>query len=153
MQTKAKTIKEYIEQLPADRVESIKKLRAAVLKNLPKGFKEEINYGMIGYVIPHSLYPDGYHCTPENPLPFACIASQKNYIAFHHMGIYGSPKLLEWFVKEYPKHSEQKLDMGKGCIRFKKMDQIPFKLIGELISKMSAEDWIKMYEKNWKKKK
>ena len=153
MQSKAKTVKEYIEQLPPDRVEPLKKLRTAVIKNLPKGFKEEMNYGMIGYVVPHSLYPDGYHCTPGQPLPFACIASQKNYIAFHHMGIYGNPKLLEWFVKEYPKHSMQKLDMGKGCIRFKKMDQIPYKLIGELMSKISVDDWIKMYEKNWKKEK
>lgn len=149
MQSKAKTVKEYLEKLPAERVEAVKKLRAAVLKNLPKGFKEELNYGMIGYVVPHSLYPEGYHCNPKLPLPFVCIASQKNYIAFHHMGIYGNPKLLEWFVKEYPKHSKQKLDMGKGCIRFKKPDQIPFKFIGELMSKITAHDWIKLYEKNF----
>ena len=150
MQSKAKSVKEYLEELPADRVEPVKKLRNAVLKNLPEGYKEEMSYGMIGYVVPHSLYPDGYHCDPKLPLPFACIASQKNFIAFYHMGIYANPKLLEWFVKEYPKHSKQKLDMGKSCIRFKKFDQIPFDLIGELISKIKVKDWIKIYETNYK---
>lgn len=150
MQSKAKSVKEYLEELPADRVEPVKKLRNAVLKNLPEGYKEEMSYGMIGYVVPHSLYPDGYHCDPKLPLPFACIASQKNFIAFYHMGIYANPKLLEWFVKEYPKHSKQKLDMGKSCIRFKKFDQIPFDLIGELISKIKVKDWIKIYETSYK---
>ncbi|MBK8550532.1 MAG: DUF1801 domain-containing protein [Ignavibacteria bacterium] len=151
MQSKAKTVKDYIAELPADRVEAIKKLRAAVRKNLPKGFKEEMNYGMIGYVVPHSVYPDGYHCDPKLPLPFAGIASQKNFIAFYHMGVSADPVLLKWFTNEYPKHSKQKLDMGKSCIRFKKLDQIPYELIGELISKMSVKDWIKFYEKYSKK--
>ncbi len=150
MQSKAKSVKEYLEELPADRIEPIKKLRNTVLKNLPEGFKEEMSYGMIGYVVPHSIYPDGYHCDPKLPLPFACIASQKNFIAFYHMGIYADAKLLDWFLKEYPKHSKQKLDMGKSCIRFKKLDQIPYDLIGELISKIKAKDWIKMYETNYK---
>ena len=148
MQSKAKSVKEYLEELPADRIEPIKKLRNTVLKNLPEGFKEEMNYGMIGYVVPHSIYPDGYHCDPKLPLPFACIASQKNFIAFYHMGIYADAKLLDWFLKEYPKHSKQKLDMGKSCIRFKKLDQIPYDLIGELIRRIKAKDWIKIYETN-----
>lgn len=150
MQSKAKTVKEYLGELPPDRSEPIKKLRNAVLKNLPEGFKEEMNYGMIGYVVPHSIYPDGYHCDPKLPLPFACIASQKNFIAFYHMGIYADAKLLDWFLKEYPKHTKQKLDMGKSCIRFKKLDQIPYDLIGELISRIKAKDWIKIYETNYK---
>ena len=150
MQSKAKSVKEYLEELPADRVEPVKKLRNAVLKNLPEGFKEEMSYGMIGYVVPHSLYPDGYHCDPKLPLPFACIASQKNFIAFYHMGVYADKKLLDWFIKEYPKHSKQKLDMGKSCIRFKKFDQIPYDLIGELINKIKVKDWIKVYETNYK---
>lgn len=151
MQSKAKNVKDYIAELPEDRAEAIKKLRAAVRKNLPKGFKEEMNYGMIGYVVPHSVYPDGYHCDPKLPLPFACIASQKNFITFYHMGVSADPALLKWFTKEYPKYSKQKLDMGKSCIRFKKTDQIPYELIGELISKMSVKDWIKFYEKYSKK--
>ena len=126
-------------------------MRETILANLPKGFDEQLNYGMIAYVVPHDIYPDGYHCDPKLPLPFANIASQKNFIGFYHMGIYANPELLEWFVKEYPKHSAAKLDMGKSCIRFKKMDKIPYDLIGKLMRKMSVNDWIKLYEKNIKK--
>lgn len=151
MQSSAKTVDEYLESLPEDREKAMKELRSAILKNLPKGFKEEMSYGMIGFVIPHSKYPDGYHCSPELPLPFMNIASQKNFVAVYHMGMYADPKLLEWFTTEYPKHSKQKLDMGKSCVRFKKPELIPFKLIGELASKMTPEAWIKLYEKNYKK--
>ncbi len=153
MQSKAKTIKEYIGELPADRIEPVNKLRDVILKNIPEGFQEEMNYGMIGYVVPHSLYPDGYHCDPKQPLPFLCIASQKNFIALYHMGIYADKKLMDWFVKEYPGHSKQKLDMGKSCIRFKKSDQIPYELIGELVKKISVKDWIKLYEISFLKSK
>jgi hypothetical protein len=125
MTSNAKTPEEYIKELPADRIDSITKLREVVLKNLPKGFKETISYGMLGYVVPHENYPAGYHCDPSLPLPFAAIASQKNFIAFYHMGIYAMPELLEWFTKEYSKQSTSKLDMGKSCIRFKKPEQIP----------------------------
>jgi hypothetical protein len=113
---------------------------------------ETMNYGMIGYVVPHKIYPNGYHCNPKDPLPFANIASQKNFIAFYHMGIYANPKLSDWFVKEYPKHCKHKLDMGKSCVRFKKIDDIPFNLIGELMSKMSVKDWIEIYEQKIKRK-
>lgn len=126
-------------------------LRKVIAKNLPKGFSETMAYGMIAYVVPHSLYPDGYHCDPKTPLPFINIASQKNFIAVYHMGIYADKKLLDWFSKEYPKHSKTKLDMGKSCIRFKKPDQIPFKLIGELASKMTVKEWIALYEKAFRK--
>ena len=112
-----------------------------------------MHYGMIGYCVPHSIYPKGYHCDPKQPLPFANIASQKNFIAFYHMGLYGSPELLKWFITEYPKHTSAKLDMGKSCVRFKKMDQIPFKLIGELMKKISVKDWIEFFETRFQKSK
>ena len=146
MKSEAKTPKQYVEELPEERKEAVEKLRKVILKKLPKGFEEEMSYGMIGYVVPHSIYPNGYHCDPKLPLPFMTIASQKNFIALHHMGIYANPKLLEWFVTEYPKHCKTKLDMGKGCIRFKKADQIPFDLVAELVQKISVKDWIKMYQ-------
>jgi len=150
MPSKSTTVKEYLEELPSERVESFNKLRTIILKNIPKGFEECMNYGMIGYVVPHKLYPKGYHCDPKLPLPFVALGSQKNFIALHHMGIYVNPTLLEWFVNEYPKHSKAKLDMGKGCIRFKKMDDIPYKLIGELMQKITVKDWITLYETNFK---
>jgi uncharacterized protein YdhG (YjbR/CyaY superfamily) len=150
MTSKATTLEEYIAELPEDRVEAITKLRKVINDNLPKGFKEEMSYGMIGYVVPHSIYPDGYHCTPKLPLPFMNFASQKNSVNIYHMGIYAKPELLNWFTTEYPKHCTAKLDMGKSCIRFKKTDQIPFELIAELVKKMSVEDWIKCYEANFK---
>lgn len=123
------------------------KLRNVIKKNIPKGFAEVMDYGMMGYVVPHSLYPAGYHCDPKQPLPFMGIASQKNFIAVYHMGVYADPKLLKWFTAEYKKRVPSKLDMGKSCIRFKKMDQILYDLIGELASKMTVKDWIKQYER------
>ncbi len=147
MQSKAATPEEYVESLPEDRREAINKLRKVIRKNLPKGFVEEMSYGMIGYVVPHKLYPKGYHCDPKLPLPFLNIASQKNFIAVYHMGIYMNPKLLDWFTNEYPKHSKKKLDMGKSCLRFKKPDEIPYDLIGELASKMTVAEWVSLYEK------
>ncbi len=151
MQSKATTVEDYLKELPEDRKVAMTELRKVILKNLPKGFKEGMGYGMMGYSVPHSKYPAGYHCKPEDPLPFMSLASQKNFIAVYHMGVYSDPKLLKWFTDEFPKHSKTKLDMGKSCIRFKKPDQIPFKLIGELASKMTPDDWIKIYEKNLKR--
>jgi uncharacterized protein YdhG (YjbR/CyaY superfamily) len=151
MTSKAATPEQYIKELPADRKEAITQLRNIVLKNLPKGFKETMSYGMLGYVVPHEIYPAGYHCDPKLPLPFANIASQKNFIAFYHMGVYAIPELLKWFTAEYAKHSPAKLDMGKSCIRFKKPEHIPYKLIGELVKKVSVKDWIKIYEENIKR--
>ena len=150
MQFKSKTILEYISQLTKDRKEPISKLRNIINQNIDRGFSEEINYGMIGWVVPHSLYPEGYHCDPKLPLPFMSIASQKHFIAVYHMGVYASPKLLEWFISEYPKHCSTKLDMGKSCIRFKNIENIPYILIGELVTKISANDWIMLYESNVK---
>lgn len=151
MQSKATTPEQYLSELPEDRKEAILKLRNAIKENLPQGFEEVISYGMLGYVVPHSIYPSGYHCDPKLPLPFINLASQKNFIALYHMGIYANKNLESWFVSEYPKHVKTKLDMGKSCIRFKKMDDIPFDFIGELAAKVSVEDWISNYEKAYRK--
>jgi uncharacterized protein YdhG (YjbR/CyaY superfamily) len=151
MQSTAISPEEYIDSLPEDRKAAISELRKVILKNLPKGFKEEMSYGMLGYVVPHSIYPSGYHCDPKLPLPFLSIASQKNFIAVYHMGIYADKDLLDWFIGEYSKQSKAKLDMGKSCIRFKKIDQIPYNLIGELASKLTPQQWIELYEKEVKK--
>jgi uncharacterized protein YdhG (YjbR/CyaY superfamily) len=151
MPSTSSTPEEYISQLPDERKEAIKELRSVILKNLPIGFEEIMNYGMVSYVVPHSLYPDGYHCDPKLPLPFLSIASQKNFIAVYHMGIYAEPELLNWFTKEYANQSKTRLDMGKSCIRFKKTDQIPLKLIGELVTKMTPAEWISTYEKHFKR--
>ena len=151
MQSKTKNVKEYLEQIPEDRKKSFNKLRDTILSNLPEGFHEEMSYSMIGYVVPHSIYPAGYHTSPNLPLPFVNIASQKNHIALYHMAIYAHPELLKWFEKEYPKYSKLKLDMGKSCIRFKKPEHIPFDLIGELMRKISVQNWIKVYEEQIKK--
>ena len=129
----------------------IKKLQSLIKKNLPKGFEEQLSYGMIGYVVPHKIYPEGYHCDPKLPLPFLALASQKNFIALYHMGVYAKPEMYDWFVAEYPKYCKSKLDMGKSCIRFKKMEDIPYDLIAELLTKMTVQDWISFYEKNYKK--
>lgn len=151
MQSKASTPEEYLAELPEDRRIVVQKIRKVVLQNLPKGFKEVLSYGMLGYVVPHEIYPNGYHCTPKLPLPFLNIASQKNSVNIHHLAIYSNKEIHDWFVSEYPKHSKYKLDMGKGCIRFKKLDAIPYELIGELISKVSVKEWIEMYENTIKK--
>jgi hypothetical protein len=151
MKTPATTIEEILANIPEERKEAFNKLHQTIVDNLPDGFEPGISYGMLGYVIPHELYPAGYHCKPSELLPFASLASQKNSINFYHMGIYLDPALMEWFVAEFPKHSSQKLDMGKSCIRFKKWDQIPFELMGQLMQKMTAAQWIALYERNLKK--
>jgi hypothetical protein len=151
MKSEAQTVDDYISQLPDDRKEAVNKLRDVVKKNIPDGFQEEMSYGMIGFVVPKTLYPAGYHCTPELPLPFMNIASQKNFIALYHMAVYADKTLNDWFTAEYPKHSKARLDMGKSCIRFKKPADIPFELIGELASKMTPEQWIAMYKSTFRK--
>lgn len=153
MQSKSLTVKDYLKELPTDRAPYFIKLRDTILNNIPKGFEEIMCYGMVSYVIPHSIFPAGYHCDPKLPLQFTAIASQKNFIAIYHMGIYGSPKLHDWFVSEYPKYCKTKLDMGKSCIRFKKMEDIPYKLIAELMTKITVKDWINLYQENYIKPK
>ena len=152
MNYKAVSPEDYISQLPPERQPVVSKLRAIISKNLPKGFKEQMSYGMLGFVVPHSLYPDGYHCDSKLPLPFINLASQKNFIALYHSGIYADSKLHDWFVAEYPNYVKTKLDMGKSCIRFKKMETDPYELIGELCTKMTVKEWISIYEHNVKSK-
>ena len=151
MPSKATNVESYINDLPEERKSAFLELRKVILKNLPKGFAEGISYGMISYSVPHSIYPNGYHCDPKQPLPFLSMASQKNFIALYHMGIYMNPTLMDWFTAEFAKRVKGKLDMGKSCIRFKKIDAIPFDLIGELASKMTVKEWIACYEKALKR--
>lgn len=148
MKIEASSPEQYIDQLPEDRKQAVSELKRVISKNLPEGFSETVGYGMIAFVVPHSLYPKGYHCDPKLALPFINIASQKNFIALYHMGLYADKELHDWFVNEYPKYCKTKLDMGKSCIRFKKPDQIPFDLIAELATKMSVADWVSIYEHN-----
>jgi uncharacterized protein YdhG (YjbR/CyaY superfamily) len=151
MQIESISIDDYISKIPEERQEVFRKLFNTISDNLPEGFSQSSSYGMIGWGVPLEIYPAGYHCAPGTPLPFISIASQKNFIAFYHMGIYAKPDLLDWFVEEFPKYSKRKLDMGKSCVRFKKMDDIPFELIAEVSKKMTVQDWIDCYEANFKK--
>lgn len=153
MQSKAATPEEYINEIPQHQLQPFLELRKAIVENLPEGYEEQMSYGMIGYVVPYSIYPKGYHVKPKVPLPLMNLAAQKNFIALYHMGIYANKQLLDWFTQEYPNHSKLKLDMGKGCIRFKNMDQIPYTLIGELVQKMKPEEWVDLYEATYLKKK
>lgn len=151
MQYDAKTPDEYIAELPEDRRSALAALRKVINENLPKGFKETMGYGHMGWVVPHETYPAGYHCDPKQPLPFMGIASQKNHIAVYAMCLYGNVDQLEWFRAEWPKHSKKKLNMGKSCIRFTKLEDIPLDLIGELASKVTPKQWIDIYEKAMKR--
>ena len=151
MQYEAATVEEYIDMIPEDRKGPITKLRQVILDNLPKGFEEGMNYKMIGYYVPHSVYPSGYHCDTSLPLPFMNLASQKNFIGVYHMGVYSNKELYDWFVEEYAKRCKYKLDMGKSCIRLKRIDDIPYDLIGELASKVTTEEWIAWYEESIKR--
>lgn len=151
MTSSATSPEQYINEAPEDRREALEKLRTTILENLPKGFQEGMGYGMIGYSVPHTIYPAGYHCDPKTPLPFMSFASQKNSINFYHMGIYADKQLYDWFVAEFPKYSKKKLDMGKSCMRFKKFEDIPFELLGELSKKMTPEQWISLYESAFRK--
>jgi hypothetical protein len=154
MTIQAKTVEEYIEKVDdTSKQAAIIKLRDVIQKNIPEGFEEGMNYNMIGYYIPHSLYPSGYHCDTKQPLPFMNIAAQKNFVAVYHMGVYADDTLLQWFTSEHSKRVKGKLDMGKSCIRYKKPEEIPFDLIGELVSKITAQDWIETYEAQIKPKK
>lgn len=153
MRSASTTPEEYLISLPEDRKPVMTELRNIILQNLPKGYLETITYGMLSYVVPHSVYPNGYHCDPKQPLPFMSIASQKNFIALYHMGLYSDENLLNWFKNEYSENCSAKLDMGKSCIRFKKINEIPMLLVGRLTSKVSVNDWIASYEKSWIKSK
>ena len=151
MQIQAVSIEDYLTKVPEERQEVFRKIFDTVNDHLPEGFSQSISSGMIGWGVPLERYPAGYHCTPGSPLPFMALASQKNFIALYHMGIYAKPELLNWFTEEFPKYSKRKLDMGKSCIRFKKMDDIPLELLAGLSEKMTVEEWIEIYESNFKK--
>lgn len=153
MKTNGTTIEEILAQVDAERNSVFRQLHETIVAHLPKGFEAGMSYGGLGYVVPHSLYPEGYHCKPSEPLPFAGISAQKGSINLYHMGLYASEPLMKWFVAEYPKHSNRKLDMGKSCVRFKRNDDIPFSLVGELMTKISAQEWITLYEKLYHPKK
>ena len=148
MLSKVSTVESYMASLPQDRQDAISKIRQAILTNIPEGFVEQMSYGMIGYVVPHSLYPAGYQCKPALPLSFMNVASQKNFIAVYHMGIYANAELLKWFTDEYSKRITDRLDMGKSCIRFKNPENIPFELIGKLAGKLTVTEWIKLYKES-----
>ena len=149
MQSKAKTVKEYLNELPPDRKTAISAVREVILKNLPKGFEEMMQYGMIGYSVPHSVYPPGYHCDPKQPLPFVGLASQKNHMAVYMMNIYMDKETENWFTKAY-KATGKKLDIGKSCIRFKKLDDLALDVIGQAVGRKSVKEYIALYEKNYK---
>ena len=151
MTSNANTPEEYINELPKERKEVIQKITAVIQKKLPVGFEARMGSGMLSYHVPHKIYPGGYHCNPELPLPFINVASQKNFVALYHMGIYANKELLNWLVAEFPRHSSKKLDMGKCCIRFKNLNEIPYELIGLLVTKMTSVEWIELYEKNVKR--
>lgn len=142
---KSEAVDKYIAAQPQDRQNDLNELRDTLIKSLPSGFEETIGYGMPAYVVPHSMFPRGYHCDPKQPLPFVSFANQKNFIALYHMGIYVNTDLLNWFTEQYPLHSKRKLDMGKSCIRFKPAE-LPIKLLGELLKQMTPKDWILLYE-------
>lgn len=146
MQSKATTVNEYLTNLPDDRRAGIEAMRQAVLGGLDKGFEEGMQYGMIGFFVPHSRYPAGYHCDSKQPLPFAGIASQKKHLTIYFMQLYMNPDELKWFESEFAK-TGKKLDMGKSCIRFKKLDDIPLDLLRRTVKRISADRYIELYEK------
>lgn len=152
MQSKVDSVQAYIDQVADDKKQTFDLLRETILKNIPDGFIEQMNYGMLGYIVPHSIFPAGYHCDPKLPLPFANLAAQKNNVSLYHMGLYADAKLLDWFTTEHAKRSKKKLDMGKSCIRYKKPEDVPVDLIGELFQKINPQDWIELYTKNLTKK-
>lgn len=151
MRIEANSPDDYASKIPEERQEAFNRLRTVIQENIPDGFKETMSYGMPGFVVPKSIYPPGYHCAPNPELPFVSFASQKNFIGLYHMGIYANKELYDWFVAEYANHAKYKLDMGKSCIRFKRMDDIPFDLIGQLMQKMTTDDWVNLYEANLKR--
>lgn len=153
MPTPITTIPAYLATLTIDEQAVVNKIYNTLKKNLPKGFVPVIQYGMISFVVPHKLYPAGYHCKPTDPLPFIGLAMRKNMVSVYHMGIYASNDLLQWFTKAYEDLQIGKLDMGKSCIRFKKPEKIPYQLLAELCQKMTVEEWVSLYEKNYVKKK
>jgi uncharacterized protein YdhG (YjbR/CyaY superfamily) len=151
MKIESKNVEDYISKISIEQKDAFQKIRKAILKTIDKQFEECIQYNMVSYVVPKSVYPEGYHCDPSLPLPFASLAAQKSSVNLYHMGIYSNPELLDWWKSEYSNHCNAKLDIGKSCIRFKKYDDIPFDLISKLFSKMTAKEWANQHAKSLKK--
>jgi hypothetical protein len=147
MQSKAATVAEYLASLPADRRDAVEAVRRVILKNIDKGFQETMQYGMIGYSVPHSVFPAGYHCDPRQPLPFAGLASQKQHMSLYIMGIYMDSPRRDWFIKAW-KDTGKKLDMGAACIRFKKIEDVPLDVVAEAFKRMSLKGYVEVYEAN-----
>jgi len=145
MQSKATTVEQYLASLPEDRRQAIETVRKVILENLD-GYEEGMQYGMIGYYVPHSLYPAGYHCDPSQPLCFAGLASQKNHMSLYLMCLYGATDQLDWFRREWAK-SGKKLDMGKACIRFRRLDDLALEVIGEAVKRVPAKKYIEHCER------
>ena len=151
MQSTASNVDDYLAELPADRRVIVETVRKVILENLDSKYSETISYGMIGYAVPHSVFPAGYHCNPKQPLPFAGLASQKNYVALYLMGFYvGCSDTLEtddltWFRAAWEASGKKKLDMGKACLRFKKLDDVALDVIGQAIRRMPADRYISRY--------
>jgi len=145
MQSKAATVDEYLAALPSERRAALQAVRKVIQANLGKGFKEGMQYGMIGYCVPHSVYPAGYHCDPKQPLPFASLASQKNHMSFSVMSVYLDPAEERWFKSAWQK-SGKKLDMGKACVRFKRLEDVPLEVVGQTFARTSAAQFIERYE-------
>ncbi len=151
MRQKSAAVSVYITAQPEDRAEALNNFRKICLERLPEGFEETMSYSMPSYVVPHTIYPSGYHCAPKEPLPFISFASSKAHVSFHHMGMYADEKTLEWFTQAYKSQFNKKPDMGKSCIRFKKLDSIPYDLLEELVQKISVKEWIEIYEREIKR--
>lgn len=146
MRSQAGTVDAYLKALPPDRREAIEAVRATILENLGEGYEEGMQYGMIGYYVPHRVYPDGYHCDPRQPVPFASVASQKNHMAVYLMCIYGMPEHQAWFREAWTK-TGKRLDMGKGCVRFRKLEDVPLEVLGEAIRRVPVEAFLEHYTK------
>jgi hypothetical protein len=145
MQSKAATVNDYLAELPADRREAIQVVRAVILKNLDKTYEEGMQYGMIGYYVPHRVYPAGYHCDPKQPLPYVALASQKHYMSLYIGCVYGDNDYAKWFIAAWKK-TGKKLDMGKSCVRFKKVEDLALDVIAEAIRRTPAKKYIQFYE-------
>ena len=150
MKASGSSVKEILENIPVERKKTFSEIHKTIMDNLPLGFEAGLSYGGLGYIVPHKIYPRGYHCNPKEPLPFAGLANQKHSINFYHLGLYALPELDSWFQNEYLKCCKHKMDRGKSCIRFKHFDDIPLGLIGLLISKISVQEWIRIYEEKTK---
>jgi len=145
MAKQPRSVKEYLDGLPEDRRKALAKVRAAIRKGLPKGYREGIQYGMIGWSVPHALYPAGYHCDPKQPVPFAGLASQKNHMSVYLMCVYGDEEHRRWFETEWKK-TGKKLDMGKSCVRFKKAEDLPLELLTEAVARVPVDKFLAHYE-------